>query len=85
MLKLFVYPILEFFATVAYALALAYVLMIVGFTGGQMLDVWAMATGPHAVRTTIISIFCWAVLLALPAWVAVALVRKFNARGRDQK
>ena len=83
MLKFFLTPIAQFLATVAYALVLTFVLLIVGFTGGEVLDLGAAASGPHSLNGTIVSLACWAVLLALPAWAAVLIVKKLGKRVGD--
>ena len=84
MLKFFLAPIAQFLATVAYALTLTFVLLMVGFSGGEVLDLGVAASGPHALNGTIVSLVCWAVLLALPGWAAVTLVKKLGKRVGDQ-
>ncbi len=85
MLRFFIAPIVQFLATAAYALTLTFVLLIVGFTGGEVLDLGVAVAGPHALTGAIISLGCWAVLLALPAWAAVTLMIKFRMREGDQR
>lgn len=62
-------------ATFIYAIALIFVLLMVGFSGGAVLDVGKALGTSSPLGTTAISLSCWAVLLVLPMLLVLSLLR----------
>jgi hypothetical protein len=74
---------LRFVGTLLYAVIFAFVLLMVGFSEGKVLDLSGAAGGQNAPELIAISLACWMVLLALPVWLAIALLKRFVARPSD--
>ena len=68
---------LKLVITLMYALTLAFVLLMVGFSEGRVLDLPGAAGRQNALELIAISLSCWVVLLALPVGLAIALLKRF--------
>lgn len=74
--------ILRFVGILIYSAALAFVLLMVGFSEGKVLDFSAAASGANPLPLIAISLVCWIILLALPIWLAIAFLKRFALRLR---
>jgi hypothetical protein len=62
-------------AIVMYTIGLIFVLLMVGFSGGAVLNVSKALGTSSPLGTAAISLFCWAILLVLPILLILSVFR----------